>query len=208
MKGPNVVPGDAASGSASLAPSLLVRLRAHEADAWRRLTDLYGPVVYDWCRRAGLQAEDAADIGQEVFQAVALHLEGFRRERPGDTFRGWLWTITQNKLRDHWRRQQARPRAAGGSSAQERLLEVAAEESLASGSSATAEESTSLFRRALELIRGEFEERTWQAFWRVTVDGRSPADVAAELGLSAGAVYVAKSRVLRRFRDELGDLVE
>src|SRR5262245_59702180 len=124
MKDPNVeLPGGPSeSGSASLASSLLVRLRGQDADAWRRLTTLYGPVVYDWCRAAGLQAEDAADVGQEVFQAVARGLADFRRQRPGDSFRGWLWTIAHNKMRDFWRRQAARPQAAGGSSAQQRLL--------------------------------------------------------------------------------------
>ncbi len=186
---------------------MLVRLQAQEPEAWRRLTLLYGPVIYAWCRRAGLQSEDAADVGQEVFQAVVRNLASFRRERPSDTFRGWLWTITHNKLRDYWRRRQGRPQAAGGSSAHDRLLQVPADDSLPSLSSASGEESTSLFRRALELIRTEFEERTWQAFWGVTVEGRPAVDVAAELGMSPGAVYVAKSRVLRRFREELGDIV-
>src|SRR2546425_622239 len=97
------------TGSSSAAPqstssSLLERVKARDADGWRRLVRLYSPMVFDWCRQRGLQSEDAADVLQEVFQAVFQHVADFRRDRPGDSFRGWLWTITQNKLHDHFRR--------------------------------------------------------------------------------------------------------
>ncbi len=205
MKDPRVDPGNG-SASASVASSLLVRLRDRNDAAWQRLTGLFGPVVYSWCRRQGLQPEDAADVQQEVFCAVARTIAQFRRDRPGDSFRGWLWTITRNKLRDHWRRRQAQPEAAGGTTAQQRLLQLAEAESANSAPDAGAEGS--LFRRVLELIRAEFEERTWQAFWSVAVEEQTPAEVAAALGMSTGAVYVAKSRVLRRLRDELGELLD
>jgi RNA polymerase sigma-70 factor (ECF subfamily) len=211
MKDPKIIDPDQPpeAASASVASSLLVRLRGQDADAWRRLTALYGRVVYDWCRKAGLQAEDAADVGQEVFHAVARHLVDFRRQRAGDSFRGWLWTIAHNKIRDFWRRQAALPRAVGGSSAHQRLLQVAQDESADSAvRPPSADESAGLFHRALELMRAEFEERTWTAFWRVAVEDRVPADVAAELGMSAASVYAAKSRVLRRLREELGDLLD
>src|SRR4051812_12629786 len=105
MKDPDVEPEEGSHGAAqdSLASSLLLRLKSRDPDSWSKLTILYGPVVYDWCRRAGLQDQDAADVGQDVFQAVSSGLNDFRRERSGDTFRGWLWMITRNKLRDHWR---------------------------------------------------------------------------------------------------------
>jgi RNA polymerase sigma-70 factor, ECF subfamily len=166
---------------------------------------LFGPVVADWCRRAGLHEQDAADVQQEVFAAVARGVAQFHRDRPGDSFRGWLWGITQNKLRDYWRRRADQPRAAGGSDAQERLAQIAFDESGKSSASA-GRQRHGQFRRALECLRAEFEDRTWQAFWRVTVDGEAVADVAAQLKMTASAVYVAKSRVLRRLRDEFGDL--
>src|SRR5262249_6259988 len=102
MKAPGVDPNDrdpAAGAEASASTSLLQRLKAREDAAWQRLTYLYGPVVYGWCRHKGLSPEDAADVRQEVFLAVARSIAGFRRERPGDSFRGWLWTITLNKVR-------------------------------------------------------------------------------------------------------------
>jgi RNA polymerase sigma-70 factor (ECF subfamily) len=70
-----------------------------------------------------------------------------------------------------------------------------------------AEEVNALYRRALELVRGEFEERTWQMFWLVTVESRAPGDVAVEMKVTAGAVRLAKFRVLRRLKEEVGDAI-
>lgn len=209
VKNPNVASpeGTSTAGPSSIATSLLVRLRERDSAAWERLAELFGPVVYLWCRQAGLRAEDAADVGQEVFQAVASHLDDFRRERPGDTFRGWVWTIAQNKIRDHWRRQQGRPEAAGGTDAQQRLAQWPEEETTSSDGLPRGE-SAIVARRALQLVRSEFQERTWQAFWRVAVDGRAPEEVARELGMSRNSVFIAKSRILQRLRKELGDPTE
>src|SRR5262245_3318945 len=178
----------------SLGGSLLERLRTGQAGAWERLARLYGETVYVWCRRAGVSEADAADVSQEVFAAVARHVADFRRERPGDSFRGWLWTITRNKVRDHWRRRADRAHAAGGTTAQEVMHQVpepASPDAEAGGEAGPGD----LYRRALELIQSEFEERTWRAFLMATVEARPPADVAAELGMTPGAVYIAKSRV-------------
>ncbi len=168
----------------STSRSLLARLHANDPLAWERLVALYAPLVWSWCRKMHLAAQDLADVMQEVFKAVAVHHQSFHKNQPGDTFRGWLRTITRNKVRDHFRRLQREPHAAGGTDAHDRRL----------------------FERALGLIQNEFEERSWRAFWGVVVDGRSPQEVATELGMSPGAVRVAKCRVLHRLRQELGDV--
>jgi RNA polymerase sigma-70 factor (ECF subfamily) len=189
--------------------SLLERVRARDQAAWERLVTLYGPMVYGWCRRAGLQPADAADIGQEVFAAVARSIETFRHGRPGDTFRGWLFTITRNKLRD--RSAPPGSTGAGGSDALERLAKVPDAVPGAADSpfeTAVVDETRSLHRRAVDLVRGEFEARTWTAFWQVCVEGRAPADVAADLGVTVNAVYLAKSRILRRLHDEFAALID
>jgi RNA polymerase sigma-70 factor (ECF subfamily) len=211
LKGrPDVKAGDTAPGTtgSSLSPSLLVRLRAQEGEAWQRLVDLYGPVVYGWCRRRGLQPADAADVGQEVFAAVARGLAGCRRDRPGGSFRGWLWGIARHKLLDYWRGRGRRPEAAGDSDARRRLAEVPETDDPSAQDETAPGETRALLHRALELVRPEFEERTWRAFWRVTVEGQAPADVAAELGMSPNAVYIARSRVLGRLRAEFADLID
>jgi len=164
---------------------------------------LYAPLVLHWCRQWGLSHEDAADVFQDVFQSVAAHIGGFRREKDGDTFRGWLRAITRNKVNDYHRRRQREPGGVGGSEARVFLSQLP-DASDEDGSGAVAENL--LLHRALDLVRGEFEPRTWQAFWRTAVEGRPAGDVAVELSMSPGAVRVAKSRVLHRLRAELGDL--
>jgi RNA polymerase sigma-70 factor, ECF subfamily len=207
MKDPDVNPNEQGQESpGSTAPSLLAQVKARDPRSWQRLVSLYGPLVYSWARRAGLQASDAADIVQEVFRAVATHIAGFERTRGSGSFRAWLATIARNKINDYWRRRAHTPQAQGGSEAQGVLLQLPAEESTDSVEAAS--DIGGLLSVALELIRSEFEERSWQAFWRVTVEGRLPGDVAAELSMSVNSVYVAKSRILRRLREEFGDLIE
>ena len=190
----------------STSRSLLRRAREHDADAWRKLTAVYGPLIYQWCRRSGLQAGDAADVVQEVFRSVATALGNFRKERPGDTFRGWLWTITRNKIRDHARAMAKRPNPSGGSDNLERLAQLPDTAPSDSNDDSGEKLRSVLARRAVALMQSDFEESTWQAFWRVAVESQSPQTVAEQLGISVAAVYMAKSRVLRRLREELDGL--
>lgn len=201
-------PGPHSADFNSLQTTLLYRLRTGDHEAWRRLDHLYGPVVLGWCRAAGLPHDDAADVQQEVYRAVLTHLAKFRRERPEDSFRGWLYTITLNKIRDHRRRQNRQVVATGGTVHQQELLEVAQQPSGMTSTQAAPEEAAQVHRRALELLQSDFQPRTWQAFWQVAVEGKTAAETAAELGMSVGAVFVAKSRVLKRLREEFGDLLE
>lgn len=189
----------------SISSTLLERVRGRNREAWQRLVDLYGPAVYRWCRQLGVGSADAADVVQDVFAAVTANVGRFRRDRPGDSFGAWLRTITRHRVCDHFRRRQSQPHARGGSSGQEQLLNLAeAEEESSLGPPVEKVEKAGAFcRRMLELVRSEFENRTWEAFWRIVVDGQSPGEVAAAMELSLAAVYQAKSRVLRRLRQEL-----
>jgi RNA polymerase sigma-70 factor (ECF subfamily) len=149
-----------------------------------------------------MNAADAADTLQEVFRAVWVGIDSFRRERPEDTFRGWLRVIARHKIRDFFRRHSHVADAAGGTVAQQRMQEIPTLDESAEEISA---EMADLYRRAMELVEGQFEEKTRLAFWLTAVDGRSPADAAAELNMSSGAIRQAKYKVLRRLRMELGD---
>jgi RNA polymerase sigma-70 factor (ECF subfamily) len=185
---------------------LLERIRTGDENGWRRVIDLYSPLVRYWCQRWGVRGPDADDLLQEVFAGAAASIPNFRREQAGDTFRGWLRAITRNKLLAYWRQRGRQPAAAGGSEALQRFQEITASDP---GEDADeARHCSHLFHQALGLIRDEFEHRTWQAFWRVAVDGRTPAEVGRDLDMTANAVRMAKSRVLRRLREELGDLVQ
>ena len=186
--------------------TLLGRARANEGDAWTRLVHLYTPLVRYWCLRARLQEADADDVVQEVFRAAFAALPDFRRDRPGDTFRGWLRVITRNMVALHFRRHGRFPAGTGGSDAFTRLQEVA-DPQVDLPEDDSRQQLQGLYVRALELVRAEFEDRTWQMFWLAVVDGRDPADVAAQFGVTPVAVRKAKSRVLQRLRTEIGDLI-
>jgi RNA polymerase sigma-70 factor (ECF subfamily) len=192
----------------STSTGFLDRLKRQDAQAWQQLADVYGPLVYFWCRKYGVKSDDAADIFQEVFAAVAGAIGRFQREQQGGRFRGWLWTITRRKIQDHYRGLASREEARGGTDAQQWLAAIP--EQLAADALDAEERSqhSDLFVRALELVKAEFEDRTWQAFWQVVVDRRPPHDVAADLGISANGVRQAKSRVLRRMRAVMGELGE
>jgi RNA polymerase sigma-70 factor (ECF subfamily) len=202
-------PFDISRGSVgSTSSSLLDRVKARDDAAWRRLVSVYGHLVLYWCHCAGVQREDCVDICQDVFRAVALSIDGFRRDQASGTFRGWLRTITRSKIADHVRQQNRQPAAIGGSGAHERFLAIPDSDASSSVPEASDQEKAIIVNRALDLIRPEFEDRTWQAFWRATVEGQPSGVVAEALEMKAGAVRQAKSRVLRRLREELQQLLE
>ena len=181
-------------------------VKADDAEAWDRLVGLYAPLVYRWCRRWDLPEQEIADVFQDVFQAVATHIAATSAGRGGRH-------ISRLAPDDH--PEQGARTISGGSGAS-RAAPAGPRPS--SGSHRLPDEhpdgdesddgpaDRSLFGSALDLIRGEFEERTWRAFWLTAVEGRTAVDVALELAMSPGAVRVAKSRVLRRLREELGDI--
>ena len=193
------------SSQSVTSPTLLRRVRGGDATAWRRFTELYGPLVFHWCRRQGVGEHDAADLTQEVFVTVSRAVQHFEQRSTG-TFRGWLWTITRNRLTDFFRRRAGDAGAAGGTAAWQQLAAVA--ESLADDPDEYTDKAqlNALHRRGIELVRCQFEERTWQLFWQTVVEERPTVDVAQEFEITANAVRQARSRVLRRLRQELGDL--
>ena len=195
------------AGPGSTATSLIHRAQHSDGEAWERLAHLYGPTIYGWARRAGMQEHDAADVMQAVFEALTSDLVNFRRRSKADSFRGWLWTITRNKVMDEFRRLYRREDAIGGSNAFQKLQEMP-ESPPDSSSDDSRIEQEALRRRALEMVSGDFESRTWQAFFRTAVKGDLPADVAADLGISVWAVYKARSRVLQKFRAEFADVLD
>jgi RNA polymerase sigma-70 factor, ECF subfamily len=185
----------------STSASLLQRVQRSEPDAWDRLCALYSPVVYGWCLRAGLQDNDAADAMQDVFRSVFRGIGEFQKNEQPGTFRGWLWAITRNQIRLFFRQRQRSPQAFGGSDALQQFAQQPDE--LDEPDPHDAETRLDILHRALELVRGDFQPATWDAFSRVTLQGESIQDVATSLGLTDNAIRQAKFRVLRRLREEL-----
>jgi RNA polymerase sigma factor (sigma-70 family) len=185
--------------------SLLERLCDQPDDAtWRRLVDLYGPLLRSWLGRYHLQPADVDDLVQEVLAVVVRELPQFQHNRRPGAFRRWLRTILVNRLRPFWRARQSRPEAGDD----ERALEELADPDSGLSRLWDQEHDRHVLRRLLELIREEFTLPTWEAFLRVTLQGQDEEAVAAELGLSVHAVFVAKSRVLCRLRREAKGLLD
>ncbi len=194
-------------GQSFTSTSLLDGIRSHDSETWQRFVDAYGPMIYWASRRAGLEAADAADVTQDVFGAVAQSIDRFRRDRPGDSFRAWLWTILRNKIRDHFRRNDYRNRAEGGTVAHVKMAQIPEPPDPDDVGSSTGSGAV-LLKQTLQLVRAEFESNTWDAFWQTAVEGQKPADVARDLGMTLHAVYKAKSRVLCRLRQEYDALAQ
>jgi RNA polymerase sigma-70 factor (ECF subfamily) len=183
--------------------SLLERLADRPAEAdWRRLDGLYRPLLRAWAQRAGLADADADDLTQEVLLVVVREVATFDRRRPG-AFRSWLRVVLANRLGDFFaaRRRHARPADSG-------VLEQLAAADSELSRLWDREHDQHVAAKALRLVQGDFSAATWQAFRRLVLDGAAPADVAAELGVSANAVLLARSRVLKRLRAELAGLIE
>lgn len=194
------------SSSHATRSSLLHRARQKDAVAWRELVDLYGPLIAHWCHRCRIDDHAAADCVQDVFASVAVAIDAFQPKRETGSFRAWLWTITRRKVIDYVRTTQRRPHAIGGSTAIAMIHEVMDLQSIPDEEPSEALQIRELIDRALLQVRDEFESCTWQAFWRSVVDGQSTDIVAAELNVTPATIRQARSRILRRLRQQLGDL--
>jgi RNA polymerase sigma factor (sigma-70 family) len=190
--------------------TLLARIRdGRDSDAWREFVQLYGPVVYRFARNRGLQDSDAADLMQNVLLSVARNAPRMEYDPKRGTFRGFLYTVTRNKIYNFLTAQRNRPRGTGDTDAHERLdATPARDDDRGPDAEWEREYQRRVTARAMERVRGEFQETTWRAFWETAVEGRPAAEVGAGLKMTPGAVYVAKSRVLARLRDEVKTLMD
>jgi RNA polymerase sigma factor (sigma-70 family) len=187
-------------------PSLLLRLRdAQDAQAWSQFVDLYGPLIYDFLRKQGLQDADAADLMQEVLWAVSGAVGRLEYDPQRGSFRGWLFTVVRNKLRNFLAARQRQGRGSGDSGMLHWLEQQpgrdADQEALWDQ-----EYNRRLFARAAEQVRPDVQESTWQAFWQTAVEGKNPREVAVVLGTTLAAVYLAKSRVMARLKEQIEEL--
>jgi RNA polymerase sigma-70 factor (ECF subfamily) len=187
--------------------SLLLRAQTGETNAWKDLTDLYRPLILGWLNRQGVPARDLEDLSQEVLLSVVRHLPGFQHSGQRGAFRSWLRTIVCRRTADYWRALDADTQAQGGSGATAALQEIADPDSELNRQW-DEEHDRYVVHCLLDLVDEEFEPVTLQAFRRLALDGVSGAETAQELGLSVAAVYVAKSRVLARIRQEAEGLID
>lgn len=184
-------------------PSLLVRVRNREdGPAWAQFVALYAPLIHGYARRHGLQDADAADLTQDVLRAVAGAVPRLEYDPRRGSFRGWLFTIVRNKLRNFARKQQHRPQPGTDGDACEELEQPAEPDT---------EWDQDYQRRVLawaaEQVRPSVAPATWQAFWQTAVEGRKAGEVAARLGMAVASVYMARSRVLAKLKDAVREFL-
>jgi RNA polymerase sigma-70 factor (ECF subfamily) len=187
------------SGAPQTRASLIFRLAdGRDEHSWGQFVEIYTPLVFQFARRRGLQDADAADIAQEVLSAVARAMSRGQYVAGKGTFRAWLLTITRNEVNSLLAARQRRGQPSGGTSAQLQLAAVAAPEEVESWDE---DYQQRLYDWAAERVRAEVQPATWRAFQRTAVEGASGEAVARETGLSVSAVYLAKSRVMKRLQE-------
>jgi RNA polymerase sigma-70 factor (ECF subfamily) len=187
-------------------PSLVLRLRDLEDQAaWAEFLEIYEPFVYRLARNKGLQDADARDLCQDVFRAVASAIERWDPDPAKGRFRGWLFRIARNLIVNFLAAEGRHARGSGRTSIHELLESQAAKDPRAENEFA-AEFKRRAFHWAAERVREEFADTTWQAFWKTGVENQPVAGVAKELKMTAGAVYIARSRVLARIRQRVEEL--
>ena len=180
--------------------SLIIRLEdGSDKQAWSDFIDLYSPVIYGFARQRGLQDADAADLVQEVLRSVSRSIPSYDRQK--GRFRNWLMAVVRNRLNDFWASDGRQATGSGDTRVHNHLEQVCSPDGLEQ--LWEQEYQRSVFQLAVNRIRDSFEESTWQAFWRTSVQCEAIREVAQSLEMSEGAIYIARSRVLARLRQQV-----
>lgn len=191
--------------SPSTSPTLIRNARAGNEQAWNELVSIYGPLLLRWTQKYRVPHTDVDDIAQNVFLTVSKNLKHFGESSGQHNFRGWLWTITRTKILDYFRQQRKLPpsmppdQLASELGLQELSIDQLSEDQ-------QREDLKVIVHAAMELIRGDFSEKTWEAFYRTVALGESPSEVARDLQLTAAAVCMCRGRVLKRLRETIDEV--
>jgi RNA polymerase sigma-70 factor, ECF subfamily len=186
--------------------SLIQDARSRSSTAWEQLVHIYTPLIQAWGRRLGCQSDEVDDLVQDVFQSVSSSIDSFRGDGVTGSFRGWLWRITYRKWIDRYRRNVHEAQAAGGSTAAHALEQIRDTSMNETTEPSTAEMINGALLRATNLVRNEFQDSHWHAFWQSVIEGQSTELVSQRLSMTPAAVRQARSRILRRLRVVMGDL--
>ena len=185
-------------------PSLLVRIRdPHDGWAWARFVKIYSPLVFRYARRVGLQDADAADATQEVLRKVTQAIGRFEYDQNRGSFRGWLLSVARSRISELLAGQKRQPRGSGDTAMHEMLDQQPVRDEKDRWE---LDYQRCLFDWAAGEVRDEFQDSTWQAFWQTRVEGRKTKEVSEALGISQGAVYIAKCRVLARLKQKIEEV--
>lgn len=175
------------------------------------MVEVYSPLILSWLKRSGLDGQDADDVLQDVLAVVFRRLPDFQRNERTGSFRAWLRTIAVNCLRDFWRARRRRQKGAGlgsGTDEVQQMLEQLSDPASALSEVWNRDHDRHVTRYLMKLIQPEFSEKSWEAFLRVAVRGETAKEVAEDLEMTLNAVYIARSRVLTRLREEGRGMVD
>jgi RNA polymerase sigma factor (sigma-70 family) len=184
-------------------PSLLVRIRdSRDAQAWWQFVDIYAPLIHGFGRKSGLQDADAADLTQEVLGIVARSIQKLDYDPRRGSFRGWLFTIVRNRVRNFLTRRRPYEQGTGDTGAHN-LLKEQPDPGADADDSWEQDYERHLFACAAKQVQGRVHDWTWQAFWQTTVKAASAREVAGRLNMTVAAVYLAKSRVMAQLKEQI-----
>ena len=186
--------------------SLIQSARSQSPTAWEQLVHIYSPLIQAWGRRLGCQSHELEDLTQDVFQSVSSSIDSFRGDGVTGSFRGWLWRITYRKWIDRYRKDVHEAHGAGGSTAAHAFAQIRDTSINEPTEPSTTEMINGALIRATNLVRNEFQDSHWQAFWQSVIEGQSTELVSRNLHMTPAAVRQARSRILRRLRVVMGDL--
>ena len=184
--------------------SLLLRIKdSDDALAWSQFADLYGPLIFRYGKRKGLQVADAADLMQDVLGRVSRSIENFDYNPAIGRFRSWLFLISRQAISDLYKKRNRQPVGTGDSRIAELIADAPAQQEESLWES---EYCQHLLSWAMDQVQGQFSESTWMAFCEFGLNNRPAQEVADSLGISVGAVYIAKSRVTKRLKDTVSTI--
>lgn len=184
--------------------TLLLRLRDRaDEESWREFAEIYTPLLYRYCQKREIKAQDAADIVQEVMRSVSLAMENFEYDPEKGKFKGWLFTAVRNAISAHYRKMSKRPVTAAETGMVRKIEETPDEREEKDWER---EYQRELMSWAMEKVRPEFAERIWNAFEMTALQGKSPTEVAEETGMTKNAVTLAKFRVVKRLREKTASI--
>lgn len=185
--------------------TLLIKIRDHDDQrAWEEFVDLYTPLVVRYSASRGVPDPDRADVVQEIFRAIARAMERFEYDRDRAKFRTWLFTVCRSKIYNFYRSRQRHPQTATGEDDQTKWIEEHPDPR--EEKDWEADYRQHMFQWAVEKVKPEFSPNQWAAFWETAVNERKAEELTGELGMSKGAIYVAKSRVIARLRERVASV--